>query len=156
MDKADLAPPDFATFFETVGKAMVGDMIFGFVAAWWPLRHASNVRLVHFSDMKRDHEGSVRAIAEFLGFEPSDDEWPVILECTSFAWMKKHEHCFELRGVTDVPILNPGAMVRKGKVGAAREDGVTPEVSAQIARIGREIVTDEAAFTWASEGGTVP
>jgi hypothetical protein len=155
MDKAELAPPDFPAFFEAVGKAMVGEMIFGFVAAWWPLRHAPNVRLIHFSDMKRDHESSVRAIAGFLGFEPTDDEWPVILECTSFPWMKRHEHCFELRGVTDVPILKPGAMVRKGKVGAAREDGVTPAVSAEIARIGHEVLTDESAFAWAYEGGAV-
>lgn len=156
MNKSDLAPPDFPAFFETVGKGMVGDMLFGFVAAWWPLRHAPNVRLLHFSDMKRDHEGSVRAIAAFLGFEPTEAQWPVILECTSFQWMKQHEHCFELRHLADVPILNPGAMVRKGRIGAAHEDGVTRAVSDEIARIGREVLTDEAAFAWAYQGGALP
>jgi aryl sulfotransferase len=155
IDKAELVPPDFATFFDAVAKPMVGGMLFGFVAAWWTLRHEPNVLLMHFSDMKRDHEGSVRKIAEFLHFEPSEAQWPVILECTSFRWMKQHEHKFEGRTVTGVPILNPGAMLRKGRVGAAREDGVTPEISAELARIGREIVSDDAAFDWAYRGGPV-
>jgi len=155
MDKAEFVPPDFATFFEAVGKRMIHDLLFGFVEAWWPLRHEPNVLLMHFSDMKRDHEGSVRRIAEFLRTEPTDLEWPVILECTSFQWMKQHEDRFELRGVTEVPILEAGAMMRKGRIGAAHEDGVTPGISAEIAGIGREILTDAAAFEWTYSGGAV-
>lgn len=155
MDKTDLVPPDFATFFEAVAKPMIGDMLFGFAAAWWPLRHEPNVLVMHFSDMKRDHEGSVHRIARFLGFHPTDAEWPVILQCTSFAWMKQHEDKFELRSVTDVPMLNPGAMMRKGRIGTAREDGVTPVISAELARIGRDILTDESAFEWVYRGGPV-
>ncbi len=156
MDKSEFVPPDFATFFEAVGKRMISDLVFGFVEAWWPLRHERNVLLMHFSDMKRDHEGSVRRIAKFLHCEPADSQWPVILECTSFQWMKQHEDRFELRGVTEVPILHPGAMLRKGRIGAAHEDGVTPGISAEIAAIGREILTDAAAFEWVYSGGAVP
>lgn len=156
MDKAEFVPPDFATFYEAFGKDMIRDMVFDFVAAWWPLRHAANVQLMHFSDMKRDHEGSVHRIAEFLGFAPTAREWPVVLECTSFEWMKAHEQCFELRAVTDPPALDSGAMLRKGKVGAAREDGVTPGISAEIAQIGRESLGDEATLEWVYHGGTLP
>jgi aryl sulfotransferase len=157
MDKAEMLPPDFAAFFETGAQPMIRDMLFGFVDAWWPLRHAPNVKFLHFSDMKRDHEGSIRAIAEFLGFEPTEAEWPVILECTSFEWMKRNEDRFEGRGMTTgTPVLEPGAMMRKGKTGAAREDGVTPEISAEIERIGREVVKDKAALDWALRGGALP
>ena len=38
IDKSDLVPADFATFFEAVAKPMAHEMLFGFVAAWWPLR----------------------------------------------------------------------------------------------------------------------
>ena len=130
--------------------------VFGFMAAWWPLRHESNVLLMHFSDMKRDHEGSVRKIGEFLGFELSPDEWATVLECTSFPWMKRNEDRFELRGVSPVPILDPGAMLRKGKSGSAREDGVTPEMSAELTEIGRGVLADEAAFDWLLRGGPLP
>ena len=156
LDKQALVPPDFAAFFEGFAKPQLGDMFFGFVAAWWPLRHEPNVLLMHFSDLKRDHEGSVRKIGAFLGFEPSAVQWPTILECTSFRWMKQNEDRFELRAVTEPPILDPGAMVRKGRIGAARDDGVTPSISAEIARVGREILTDKAAFDWCYRGGPLP
>jgi hypothetical protein len=70
--------------------------------------------------------------------------------------MKQHEACFELRAVTEVQILNPGAMVRKGRVGAAHEDGVTPAIAAELAQMGREVVTDPEALEWAYRGGPLP
>ena len=148
--------PSFASFYDEVARDSFPPALFGFVAAWWPLRHAKNVLLLHFSDMKADHEGSVRKIARFLGFRPTEKQWPKILEYTSFAWMKAHEHRFELRTVGAVPILDSGAMMRRGRVGAANDDGVTPEISADIARIGRDILQDDAAFEWFYRGGSLP
>jgi hypothetical protein len=147
---------DFATFYREVGRDLFPSRLFGFVAAWWPLRHAKNVLLLHFSDMKADHEGSVRKIARFLGFRPTAKEWPKILEYTSFAWMKAHEDKFELRTVAPVPILDSGAMMRRGRVGTASDDGVTSEISADIARLGRDILKDDAAFEWFYRGGSLP
>ncbi len=155
MSREEFLPPDFEAYFDTIGKGIVGESVFGFLAAWWPLRHASNVLLMHFSDMKRDHDGSVRRIAEFLGFTPAAEAWPTVLECTSFAWMKAHEACFELRAVTDPPVLDPGAMMRKGQTGSARKDGVTAAMSAEIERLGREILADEAALAWLYDGGEI-
>jgi hypothetical protein len=111
---------------------------------------------VHFSDLKRDHEGAVRRIGDFLGFAPTAAQWPVILEYTSFPWMKAHEDKFELRSVSDVPILEPGAMIRNGQIGASADDGVTPAISAAIAATGREILSDERAFAWCYDGGPFP
>ena len=156
VDKAMFVPPDFATFFEHVAKPMVNEAVFGFVEAWWPLRHEPNVLLMHFADMKRDHEGSVRKVAGFLGFEPDDSAWPVVLECTSFPWMKRHESKFEGPDASRVPVLKSGAMIRKGETGAAREDGVTTEIAAEIARTGKDVVSEEAAFEWMYAGGIVP
>jgi hypothetical protein len=148
--------PSFASFYDEVARDLFPPALFGFVAAWWPLRRAKNVLLLHFSDMKADHEGSVRKIARFLGFRPTRKQWPKILEYTSFAWMKAHEHRFELRTVAPVPILDSGAMMRRGRVGAANDDGVTPEISADIARLGREILKDDAALEWFYRGGALP
>ena len=156
VPREELVRADFPSFFHEVARPMVGGMLFGFVAAWWPLRHAPNVLFMHYADMKRDHEGSVRRIARFLDLCPREDRWPTILECTSFPWMKQHEQKFELRGVSDVPILDPGAMVRKGRTGAAHEDGMTPAISSAIREIGREFVTDEDAFEWCYRGGPLP
>lgn len=156
LDKAAVAAPDLATFFEHMAKPMLREIVFGFVAAWWRLRHEPNVLVMHFADMKRDREGAVRRVAEFLGYEPADSEWPVILDCTSFAWMKRHGRKFEGFLASGEPLLNPGSMVRKGKTGAAREDGVTAEMAAEIAQIGRELLGDAAVLEWMYAGGTLP
>jgi hypothetical protein len=156
MDKHEFLPPDLPSFFESFGKQMLPNALFGFLAGWWPLRHAPNVLLMHFADMKRDHEGSVRRIADFLGFELTAEQWPAVLEYTSFRWMKRHEHKFELRHAADVPVLDPGAMVRKGRIGAAEEDGVTPGMAAELEALGREALPDEQAFKWLYQGGELP
>ncbi len=151
-----LMRPDFAGFYHEVAKPLIGGFLFGFAAAWWPLRHQPNVLFMHFSDMKRDHEGSVRTIARFLDLNPTAERWPTILECTSFPWMKANEEKFEIRTIAEVPILDPGAMVRKGETGSAKNDGVTPEISAEIAELGRGILKDESAFEWFYRGGPLP
>jgi hypothetical protein len=69
--------------------------------------------------------------------------------------MKAHESKFELCRVAAVPVLDPGAMIRKGKLGASAEDGVTPQISEAIAGIGQSILTDRAAFDWCYHGGPV-
>ena len=155
IPKDALVPPDLDTLVNEMGDMLAGG-IFGFVAEWWPLRHQPNVLLVHFADLKRDLEGSVRRVADFLRFDVSDAQWAAVLEYTSFAWMKEHEDKFELRSLSDVHILDPGAMIRKGQVGASAEDGVTPELSKTIAELGRQILRDEDAFEWLYRGGSVP
>jgi len=156
IDKQAFLPPDMPSYFEAFGRTMLPGGLFGFLASWWQLRREPNVLLMHFADMKRDHAGSVRRVADFLGFSPTDDQWPQILEYTSFPWMKRHEDKFELRHAAAVPVLDPGAMVRKGRVGAAREDGVTAEMSAELATLGKEILSDAQAFEWLYRGGALP
>jgi hypothetical protein len=58
--------------------------------------------------------------------------------------------------VSNPTLLDPGAMIRKGQAGVAAEDGITPEVSATIASIGRAICTDATAFDWCYRGGPLP
>ena len=96
VPKEALYRQDFKSFYSDVIDAhgMQG-MFFGFLAAWWSLRQASNVLFLHFSDMKSDHEGSIRKIADFLGVKPTSEQWPTILKYTSFQWMKEHENKFE-------------------------------------------------------------
>ena len=153
VPKEPLIGPDFEAFFAGIGSHAIAPMIFGLLAAWWPLRNEPNVMLVHYADLKREPEVCIRRIAEFLGFDVLDAQWPAILEYTSFRWMKAHEDKFELRSLSDIPILDPGAMIRKGQVGASAEDGITPQISETIAGIGRTILTDPKAFDWCYHGG---
>lgn len=128
---------------------------FGFVNGWWPLRHEPNVLFLHFSDMKKDHEGSVRKMADFLGYAPTAEEWPKILEYTSFPWMKEHQEKFEISKLLPFKLLDSGGMIRKGAVGKAEEDGMTPEIAADIAKWAKMMVPDDEAREWLFKGGPI-
>jgi len=148
--------PDFGAFYREVfdPRGMQG-MLFGFVASWWPLRHEKNVRLMHFADMKRDQRGSIREIADFLGIAPSTAAWAKIDEYTSFDWMKRNEQKFDTLPNTPVRVLEPGGMMRKGKAGASREDGMTDEIAQHLRAVGSKILSDEAALRWFYGGGAI-
>lgn len=156
VPRAALCRPDFPSFYSEVidGHGMQG-MFFGFLAAWWPLRGERNVLFLHYSDMKRDHEASIRKIARFIGAEPSAEQWASILEFTSFPWMKRNEDKFEARTAGRVPILRPGAMIRKGEAGQARSDGMTAEISRHLRETGQKICADAKAVDWLYRGGSL-
>ena len=60
------------------------------IKSWWDVRHLDNVKLLHFSDLKRDPEGEIRGIAEFLGVAVREETWDdIFLHCT-FDYMKQH------------------------------------------------------------------
>jgi hypothetical protein len=156
VPKGALYRPDFPSFYSEVidAKEMQG-MFFGFLAAWWPLRDAPNVLFMHFSDMKRDHEAAIRNIAKFLGIEPSEEQWPAILEYTSFAWMKQNEDRFEAKTTGKVPVLKSGAMIRKGESGHAKSDGMTDDIASHLRQVGCQICPDPVAIDWYYEGGNL-
>ena len=157
MPREAMCRPDFPSFYTDVidSQGMQG-MVFGFLAAWWPFRYEPNVLFLHFSDMKRDHEASIRKIAEFIGVEPTDDQWPAILEYTSFPWMKRHEDKFEASTAGKVPILKLGAMIRQGEAGKAESDGMTKEISLHLRELGGRICPDPVAVNWFYDGGDLP
>lgn len=47
-------------------------------------------------------------------------------------------------------------MIRSGKSGAAKEDGMTPEISAKIREWMEKLVDDKEAINWMYNGGPVP
>jgi hypothetical protein len=75
---------------------------------------------------------------------------------TSSERMKTNQGKFETFPRAVVPILESGAMIRKGKTGAAHEDGMTSEIAGQLRSFGSKIVTDPVALAWLYEGGPLP
>ncbi len=60
------------------------------VRSWWAIRDLPNVRLIHFSALKADLSGTIRAIAAFLGIQIDPSRLTAIVEHCSFDYMKKH------------------------------------------------------------------
>lgn len=157
VPRVAMTRPSFEAFYREVvdAKGMQG-MFFGFVAGWWPLRHEPNVLMLHYADMKRDLHGIVRKIASFLDIQLSAAQWADVDRYVSFDWMKEHEGKFEIIGHAPVPVLEKGSMVRKGKLGAAHEDGMTREIAHHLRTFGSRILNDSAAMNWLYSGGPLP
>lgn len=157
VPRAALCRPDLPSFFHEVmlEKQMIG-LWYGFLADWWSRRHADNVLFMHFADMKEDLPGSVRRVADFLDIQPSAAQWPTIDEHTTFAWMKANGHKFDTMTTTPVPVLERGSMIRRGELGKAGEEGMTPEISARMREVGSGIVGDDVALQWLYAGGPLP
>ena len=51
------------------------------VRSWWEVRELPNVKMVHYSDLKRDMASVIRSIARFLEIPVNESRWSVILEC---------------------------------------------------------------------------
>ena len=94
-DSYDFSPQDPAEHFaawvdgpeDDLGDPSAG--YFEMENSFWVARHAANVLLVHYNDMKADLEGEMRRIAEFLGIELPVDLWPEIVEAAGFTAMKR-------------------------------------------------------------------
>ena len=67
---------------------------------------------------RKDHEGTVQKIAAHCGFTPTAEQWPKVMEYTSFKWMKEHSVAFEAANLAPVPVMAEGTMIRKGESGA--------------------------------------
>jgi hypothetical protein len=149
---------DIHSFYYNMCKPSEFDKdLFTFVHEWMKYRHQSNVFMIHYSDMVKDHEGSIRKISDFLGYGPyTEEEWKDVLELTSFPWMKKHEMKFEARSIWEVPALMSGAMVRQGSFGLARKEGISEDIAVEIREKGKSILMDDKVLDWMYNGGDLP
>lgn len=115
------------------------------IASWWDARSLPNVKLVHFNDLKRDPDGEMRAIADFLGCDIPDDRWPPILEHCSFDWMKAHAEMVSPMGGA---IFDGGAakFINKGTNGRWRDLLTAEDVAAYERRALAELGPDCAGW----------
>ena len=60
------------------------------IASWWEIRDLSQVRLIHFANLKADLEGEMRALADFLEIDIPEADWPRIVHHCTFDYMKAH------------------------------------------------------------------
>lgn len=96
----------------------IPDFYFGYLEAWWAVRHEPNVLLLHFSDLKADLPGQVKRIADFLGIDPTAyvDK---VLEKASFKYMKANPKKFLVRIGKNLEFLavDEGGHIRSGETG---------------------------------------
>jgi hypothetical protein len=99
------------------------------LAGWWAARREPNVLFITYEELKRDHPGMVRKIAEFMGVDLTPDELAAVVEQSTFDSMKAAQHKFEPGLI--VPWGKEGAMLRRGASGNSGEL-LTPSLQRRI------------------------
>ncbi len=119
-------------------------------AGFWAQRNRPNVLVLSFKSMKRDLEGAVRRVAEFLDIHVSDEVIQEVCRKSSFAYMKGIDHKFapgklSLWG-------KPATMMRKGQQGGsgelltpAQQQAIDEHCIAELKRLGCDLPYEEFA-----------
>ena len=106
----------FFSLFLT-GKICFGSW-FEHVLEWWKHKDDPNVLFLKYEDMKKDHPGAVRAIAEFIGCDLKPDVVNKIVKESTIDRMKANPNTnFSWVSPTMYAIKEINPFVRKGIVG---------------------------------------
>eukprot|EP01062_Namystynia_karyoxenos_P081349 TRINITY_DN8923_c0_g1_i2.p1 TRINITY_DN8923_c0_g1~~TRINITY_DN8923_c0_g1_i2.p1 ORF type:complete len:404 (+),score=101.58 TRINITY_DN8923_c0_g1_i2:99-1214(+) len=156
-------PPRFQQPEEALQFTLDTNYYFGPATSWWQYRNDPNVLLLHFSNAKKDLEGTVRKLADFVGVKIPADKFPGVLERCSYKWMKEHPEKFLLRMWADTEfdraghkVMRSGGIVRTGAVGEGKSF-FTPEMDAAwLAAEEKATAHDPVMREWLNNGGPLP
>ena len=119
------------------------------VRSWWGVRNLPNVKLLHFSDMKRDLAGSIRQIAGFLATPVDEAAFPRIVEHCTFEYMKAHAESMSPLG--GALWKGGGAtLINKGSNGRWRDTLTTADNAEYEAKAKAEL--GEECARWLADG----
>lgn len=88
-----------------------------FIDAWWQLCDRENVLVLLYEDMLTNSQATIRQIADFLTIDLTTEQFAVVEERSSFAWMKANDHLFAMPAWGDERV----PLVREGKTGSAKQ-----------------------------------
>jgi aryl sulfotransferase len=118
--------------------------------SWWEIRNLPNVKLIHFSDLKRDLKGQIEAIAAFLDIEVDAKMMEKILLHCSFDYMKSN-------AAESVPLGGAfweggaGTFIHKGTNGRWADQLSEATSQKYLARAEQEL--GEECANWLKNGG---
>ena len=119
MCQTTMGPVSFnfdGTWDEFVRYFMNGNLPYGsyfdHVLQWWSRNDNENVLFLKYEDLKKDLKGEVKIIAEFLGFQFSDEQAEAVAEQCTFQAMKNKSNNTKFS-----KIFKQSSHLRKGIVG---------------------------------------
>jgi hypothetical protein len=117
-------------------------------AGYWAQRCRPNVLVVSFASMKRDLEGTVRRVAEFLDIRVPEEIIRAVCEKASFQYMKGIDHKFGTGRM--IPWRAASTMMRKGQQGcsgellsAKQQRELDAHCMAELKRLGSDLPYEE-------------
>ena len=135
----------FLNWVETKGLELFPYTFWHYLKSWWAIRDLPNVLIVHYNEMKEDLSGQMHRVAEFLGINVPDDQWPTLLEHCGFAYMKANAN--QMAPLGGAPWEGGGdTFINKGTNGRWHEDLTTEDVARYESRACDELGEDLARF----------
>ncbi|XP_019861933.1 PREDICTED: sulfotransferase 1C4-like [Amphimedon queenslandica] len=111
---------DWNCFFEFFMKGEVPfGLWFDHVLEWWKYKDAENILFLMYEDLKKDLSGSVKAIAQFMGYSLDDAMIEKITRQCTFDSMKDNPLATydSLPEAPEVTVSNSTPFIRKGVIG---------------------------------------
>jgi len=134
-----------------IGRERGGDY-WAHLLSWWSHRHAENVLLLAYEEMKVDLPGTVRRVADFIGISLDEELLEIVVRQSSFAFMTEHQDKFDdlldrqrSERVIGLPPGSDAAKVREGSVGARKVE-LPPKTQAALDAVWHEEITPRIAF----------
>lgn len=128
------------------------DFLFGswakHAASFWAMRHKANVLFLTYPEMKQKGDAIVTELAEFMGVNLTPEETNLVIDQSSFSYMRTINDKFFPSRFT--PWSNPnGKMMRQGKVGnsselltLAQQERIDTHCRAELAKLGSDFPYD--------------
>ncbi len=148
--KGRVSLPIFAKFWvEETLKYRLKDLLI-----WWEHRHDDDLLLLFFDDLKEDHEGCVRRIANFIGIDLDEDAITRVVHTTTHAEMVRHHSKFDSRRYATLiakrirETLTPAMSGRVRRGGGRSGEGQTlpSDIKQHVDQVWQEIVTSRLGF----------
>jgi hypothetical protein len=142
-----------------------------FVAEWFPLRHAENVLLLHYSDLHGDLRGSLTRLAVFLGVQLSVAELDAVVDHCTFEsmfalrdrfnywlWAAGGEDGFPGQDIMCGPnhCQTEGSLLRKGAVGEGVKALSTRQQGRWNHALQEHFQSTPGLLHWVTNGGELP
>lgn len=141
---------------ETMYRLFVTDKFFlggswpANAAGYWAQRQRGNVLVMSYKAMKRDLEGTVRQVAQFLDIRVPEGIIREVCAQSSFEYMKPIDHKFAT--FRNVPWKDRAQMIRNGKQGGSaemlsieRQRAIDEHCMVELKRLGSDLPYEEFA-----------
>jgi hypothetical protein len=134
---------DFFEKFMDDGKSLDFGSWWHHVGEWWKRRNDPDVLFLFYEDMLADPKACVRKIADFAGYQASNDRIDEIVKATSFAEMKKRPIFYDMIRSKDA-----SPFLRKGVAGDGKHTFSSEQIKRFEDKCKAYFVGDLADYPW--------
>jgi hypothetical protein len=101
------------------------------IANWWELaQQQDNILFLHFEALRADPAPEISKVMQLLGKPGSTEHLARVIEKSSFDYMQRHEHQFEMSPPNLFSVASDGAFLKQG--GARKKEAMPAEIQQRI------------------------